>query len=80
MLSLLYILIFNHRKENTIFTERILPKEIHVYNRALHRFPLNHPNLSQFLSKIKVIEAGFIGETYADQFFIKLTSQKSCYF
>jgi hypothetical protein len=54
-----------------------LPKEINVYNRALHRFPPNHPYLQEFSTKIRAITAGYIGESYTDRFLRQIDFPKN---
>ena len=54
-----------------------MPKEIHIYQRSLHRFYPSHPFLQEFITKIKSIEAGFFGKTYADRFLKQIEFPKN---
>ena len=62
-----------------IYSNRIPPKEIQIYKRAQSRFPVNHPYLKGFLTKRKIIEAGYFGECYVDHFLHQMTFPKNHY-
>lgn len=68
---------FNIERSISIATQRIPPKEIQVYKRAQHRFPLNHPYAREFSSKLKSMEAGYYGESYVDHFLHQMEFPKN---
>ncbi|MFJ7825843.1 nuclease-related domain-containing protein [Psychrobacillus sp. NPDC096623] len=68
---LLYIYkncIFDEKEECIIDIPRKPPKSILIYKRILQRLPTYHPTYLEIEKRIKATEAGFLGESYVDNF------------